>query len=182
MNALPKWSSPLDTTFGSGSGKNTGGSRERIWCFVPWSTGSGTFSGDLTGVCSRSRLARTIYRKSITFSSHFECTDSPQSLHVFPCLLSPQIEDCRGSVQKQSMKGCTHPTIPALSGDSKRRTLKGVRTLGTFVTYRHGLSMSYEPLIRTKSTPARAVVIVSISASRIVLEFSYRDAWCCASR
>jgi hypothetical protein len=28
-----------------------------------------------------------------TLSSHLACTDKPHSLHVFPCLLNPQIED-----------------------------------------------------------------------------------------
>ena len=29
-----------------------------------------------------------------TFNSHLECTEIPQALHVFPCLLRPQIDDC----------------------------------------------------------------------------------------
>ena len=29
----------------------------------------------------------------LTLSSHFECTDMPHNLHVFPCLLKPQMDD-----------------------------------------------------------------------------------------
>ncbi len=29
----------------------------------------------------------------LTFNSHLECTETPQALQVFPCLLSPQMDD-----------------------------------------------------------------------------------------
>lgn len=74
-----------------------------------------------------------------TFSSHFEWTESPQSLHVFPCLLSPHMDVYPPDLHSESGarlvsqgNGC-YLAIPTLRGDGERRALEGVRLLRPFV-------------------------------------------------
>ena len=54
-----------------------------------------------------SRVSMSICRPNDghhTFSSHLACTDNPHALHVFPCLLRPQMDDCQSGISEKALR------------------------------------------------------------------------------
>ena len=69
--------------------------------------------------------------QALTLSSHFAWTEMPHALHVFPCLLRPQIDDCDESQSRL--------LAAAYSGQRERRLT---------LQYAHGVGIENEVLLK----------------------------------